>query len=168
VTPKEQPRGERGRFSKTDVSARMWGKISLSFDHDPETGDCWRWIGGFFKETGYGKFYVNRYPHYAHRWVYQWVVGPIPDGLELDHLCRNRWCVNPKHLEPVTHQVNAQRGDAGKATGARNKAKTHCRNGHEFDEVNTGRDHRGDRVCRACMRDHAKRHYWKKKGGANV
>jgi hypothetical protein len=153
MTPAEQPRGTRGRYTKTDVAVRMWGKISIPFDYDPEIGNCWKWVGGFFKGTGYGKFYVDRYPHYAHRWVYEFLVGPIPEGLEIDHLCRNRWCVNPRHLEPVTHQVNVLRGDAPKVCGEHNRRKTHCRNGHEYSGDNLYTYPAGGRGCRTCNRE---------------
>src|SRR5687768_579642 len=68
---------------------------------------CWEWQGYCFKQCGYGKFTVGKTgTTYAHVWAYRLFVGPVPAGLELDHLCRNRRCVNPEHLEPVTHQVN--------------------------------------------------------------
>jgi hypothetical protein len=83
----------------------------------------------------------------AHRVAFEWLVGPVPKGLVLDHLCRNRGCVNPSHLEPVTQQVNTLRG-AGPA--ARNANKAHCKWGHEFTPENTGVDKRGKRWCKTC------------------
>jgi hypothetical protein len=101
----------------------------------------------------------------AHRYAYEQLVGPIPEGLVLDHLCRNRLCINPLHLEPVTIGENIRRGAfdrAGKITGS----KTHCANGHPFDEENTrqfeyhvkGRTGPA-RACRACARQRALAHY---------
>lgn len=83
----------------------------------------------------------------AHRFAYMVHVGPIPDGLVLDHLCRNRACCNPLHLEPVSNRTNVLRGVGGPAT---NIAKTDCVRGHPFDEANTRIDSKGHRQCRTC------------------
>ncbi|KAB2977369.1 HNH endonuclease [Streptomyces sp. SS1-1] len=84
----------------------------------------------------------------AHRVAYQEIVGPIPEGLQLDHLCRVRHCVNPAHLEPVTSRENTLRGENLVAINA---AKTHCKRGHLFDAANTYR-WRNSRICRECRR----------------
>lgn len=80
--------------------------------HRVEPCGCWRWLS-FLNHDGYGYFHIKidgKYKTFrAHRWSYERFVGPIPDGKELDHLCRNRWCVNPEHLEPVTKRVNHER-----------------------------------------------------------
>jgi HNH endonuclease len=107
----------------------------------PETG-CWLWVGAT-DSHGYGS--INGFG--AHRKFYQEIVGPIPPGLELDHLCRVRCCVNPAHLEPVTKIVNNHR------TG--NRSKTHCPSGHAYDEANTRR-WRNQRHCRTCESIQAK------------
>lgn len=109
--------------------------------------DCWEWTGRIDK-FGYGR------QHYAlaHRHVYEKRVGPIPTGLELDHLCMNTRCVNPAHLEPVTRRENMRR---------RTALVTHCKNGHPFDEENTRVTARR-RFCRACDRVKAARYLAKK------
>ena len=103
-------------------------------------GACLLWTGCRLP-TGYGRFALNGETVYAHRYAYESIYGPIPKGLELDHLCRNRSCVEVTHLEPVAHQTNMKRGRWG--------AKTHCSHGHPFDEANTYW-YRGRRMCRAC------------------
>ena len=110
-------------------------------------GDCWEWTGKI-ANTGYGV----RNDRLAHRLVYERLVGLIPDGLEIDHLCRNRRCVNPAHLEAVTHAENCQRGMAGLVTRARMLAKPTCARGHEWTSENTKQTPR-QRKCRACIRE---------------
>ena len=95
---------------------------------------------------GYIRYTRNGKTDYGHRWAYIDAHGSIPEGLQIDHLCRNRACINVDHLEAVTQFVNKSRGEAGK----HNKDKTHCPHGHEYTEENTWRNHRGWRWCRAC------------------
>jgi hypothetical protein len=120
-----------------ELAERIWAKIERWNGH-------WLWIAGRHA-NGYGGIKVNGRYLKAHRVVYELLVGPIPDGLELDHLCRVRFCVNPSHLEPVTHLENVRRSPIG------NGAKTHCPQGHLYDEANTYR-RRGRRECRTCHR----------------
>jgi len=115
----------------------------------PDLGSCWLWTGAG-TGNGYGKFWVFPRMVPAHRYAYEFCVGPIPEGLEIDHLCRVRNCVNPDHLEPVTHRENILRGET---IMAKNAAQTHCKNGHPFDEANTYH-YRGFRHCRECRRQH--------------
>ena len=106
--------------------------------------DCWMWAG-IFDRDGYGRY--SGQP--AHRVVYEGLVAPIPVGMELDHLCRTRACVNPAHLEVVVHRVNVMRSPT--ALAAINARKTHCVNGHPFTEANTAKLKDGRR-CLACQR----------------
>jgi hypothetical protein len=109
---------------------------------------CWNWTASLSR--GYGRFTVNGKNIYAHRWSYQQTNGEIPEGMVLDHLCSNRRCVNPEHLEVVTQSENLSRS---KTTWySLNKAKTHCVNGHPFDKVNTQIQKGGRRRCRECGR----------------
>lgn len=114
------------------------------------TDHCWEWTGARYLTSGYGFFWMNRrVSRLAHRVVYESAVGPIPEGLTLDHLCRNRGCVNPAHLEPVTGVENTMRGISLWAVNAR---KTHCMRGHEFTAENTIQIKTGSRRCRECQR----------------
>lgn len=127
-------------------------ELRFRFKIGAERADgCWPWEAAL-TGPGYGAFRINGQTCYAHRIAYELFIGPIPEGLSLDHLCRNPACVNPAHLEPVTHKENLARGNhANGSTG-----QTHCKRGHPFDEENTYR-YKGARACRACMRLRAKR-----------
>lgn len=117
-------------------------------EHRPDLGPCWRWKASTAR-NGYALFHSPEARH-AHRWSYMHFVGPIPDGAELDHLCRNRSCSRPEHLEPVTHLVNLRRG---RSFVNQQRLITHCPKGHAYDEQNTYL-YRGMRMCRACRAEH--------------
>lgn len=117
------------------------------------TGECWLWTGRL-NGSGYAEMKLGGRYQMAHRVAYQEIVGPIPEGMQLDHLCRVRHCVNPAHLEPVTSRENTIRGQSPSAINA---AKTHCKRGHAFDEANTFINTFGSRVCRACRRARSRR-----------
>jgi hypothetical protein len=115
---------------------------------DDSTG-CWNWTGPIYKGQGHGFIQEGaKKRHMAHRFVWEQIAGPIPKGLVLDHLCKNKRCVNPEHLEAVTQGVNAFRG----GTDGGNAAKTHCKHGHGFTPENTYIRVNGWRGCRACQR----------------
>lgn len=111
------------------------------------TDGCREWMGAK-SAAGYGQVSFNGKRTYVHRVMYEVFYGPIPDGLTIDHLCRNRGCCRPEHLEAVTHRVNMSRGSWA--------IKTHCPQGHPYDEANTmyrkTKYGRG-RVCRTCKKE---------------
>lgn len=109
-------------------------------------GECWNFTGGLDRD-GYGRAFLNGKQGRAHRIVYEALVGPIPKGLVIDHLCRNRRCVNPDHMETVTIAENVRRGDN---VVALNPTKTHCPQGHPYSGENLYYDPRGWRGCKAC------------------
>lgn len=113
-----------------------------------KTDGCWRWTAGV-SGTNHGRFWTGERHVPAHRYSYEYAVGRIPEGLYLDHLCRNPRCVNPAHLEPVTPRTNVLRGTS---MVAGNASKTHCLRGHEYTPENTYRDKKGKRSCRECAR----------------
>lgn len=116
--------------------------------HKVDPNGCWIWQGAP-KGNGYGQWSVGPRRVYPHRWAYENFVGPIPDGYDIDHLCHVRMCVNPAHLEAVTHQENVRRRVA---------RKTHCVNGHEYTPENTYWWTDGARYscrfCRTCRAGH--------------
>lgn len=131
---------------RTDWVPRLWSKVRKG------AGDeCWIWTG-HVSGNGYGRFRKHHESpsEAAHRLTYELEIGPVPESLDLDHLCRVRACVRPSHLEPVTRAENLARGSTEHWGWARNKNR--CVNGHEFTEANTYRrkDRPNRRECRTC------------------
>lgn len=129
----------KNRWSASTFEERFWLRVALI----PDLLSCWIWTG-YVNNWGYGLYGGTG----AHRIAYELTNGPIPHGLEIDHLCRNKMCVRPSHLEVVTHQENQRRGIKGALT-------THCPQGHPYNEKNTHYeiDARGyrHRKCRRCV-----------------
>lgn len=146
------------------MKARAWQERTRDHFVEGAPDECWLWTGhcspyGSIRLGGRGSRYET-----AHRAVYRVLVGPIPKGLYLDHLCRNPPCVNPAHLEPVTPGENLRRSPI--TLQAINLAKTHCPQGHPYDEVNTYARWTPSgpaRGCRECKRAKERRAYWRRK-----
>lgn|SRR6185369_250795 len=134
--------------SRRPMEDRLWEKV----DRSGGDNSCWPWTGGVV-EGNYGYFWADGTMRRAHRVTYELLVGPIPDGLDLDHLCRNPNCVNPSHLEAVTHRTNVLRGASPFAAKAKQAT---CAHGHVYTAENTGlRD--GTRFCLTCRREYDRR-----------
>lgn len=130
--------------------------IGRVLDRCVETADgCWQFTG-YLMDCGYGQVRAYRRTYLTHRVTYEHFVGEIPDGLVIDHLCRNRACCNPWHLEAVPQRLNVLRGEGPLTAGAWRaeveSAKTHCPRGHAYDVENTYLTRQGHRHCRACKR----------------
>lgn len=125
---------------------RFWTKVRVYRDG----GRCWTWRRPD-PTTGYGRILVDGKTVGAHRLVYEMLIEPLPPGKQIDHLCRNRRCVNPNHMEVVTQAVNIQRG----MSGAHNARKTSCPQGHRYTPENTFLNYvTGSRQCRECRRQY--------------
>jgi hypothetical protein len=129
---------------------RFWQKVE-------KTDGCWNWKAALYIGTGYGRFCLGGGYMLAHRFSYLIVKGPIQDGLDLDHVCRNRACVNPDHLRPVSRRENLL-APGSQSLAAKHAAKTHCPSGHPYSPENTYVWKRnGQRKCKACASDRQKR-----------
>ena len=138
----------------TKDEKRFWSKVRKG-------PVCWWWIVNGRISENYGTITFNKKPMVAHRISWELLRGKIPKGLQLDHLCRNKGCVNPDHLEPVTHRENIMRGNSPWATNAK---KTHCLRGHEFTKENTYiHKSKGGRNCRTCAITRGKIQYARNK-----
>lgn len=137
---------------------RFWAKVQ-------KTETCWLWTGATFRH-GDGAFAVgskidgSKRAAHAHKFLWESIHGPVPPGLELDHLCRTPRCVRPDHLEPVTHAENIRRGGWAEASGPSliNRGKTHCPRGHVYDFF-----WKGERGCQTCRNDQSKTYRARKK-----
>lgn len=133
---------------KLNLKDRLLSRVSLS------NSGCWEWTG-HLTSTGYSQMTVGsrtdktRTNTQAHRVSYAVFVGELVDGLQIDHLCRNRKCINPKHLEQVTCAENLRRGNPA---WKQQMARTHCPKGHEYSESNTYVRKSGGRMCKECSR----------------
>ena len=128
------------------TTAKFWRSVR-------KTDDCWWWVGD--RHKGYGRFAMpeQKLHFFAHRYSYALHIGPIPDGYEIDHLCKQPLCVRPDHLEAVTRRENWNRG---RSPSAVNRYKTHCKHGHPFDAENT-RYVKAGRYCYACRQTYARK-----------
>lgn len=129
-----------------------------------EPTGCWRWTA-YKNKRGYGQISADGKKCEAYRVSFEMLVGPVPSGLDLDHLCRNRACINPAHLEPVTRRVNVLRGFNACADHAR---QTHCIHGHEFTPGNTYTAGGTRRKCRICTNASVKRYLKRKTAAAEA
>ena len=128
-----------GHSSLPGPEARFWARVD-------KTDTCWLWTGKPDPQTGYGTISVLGPKVAVHRFSYELLVGPIPEGLQIDHLCRVRTCVNPAHLEPVTQAENVRRGMSPSAVAARTNT---CSKGHHDQWV----VYPNSRACRACWKE---------------
>ncbi len=139
-------------FSSTKLPPRFWSK-ALKLP-----SGCWLWVAATLRSYGRFRFGPDgTSTKLAYRGAYLRLIGPVASGLELDHTCLNKLCVNPHHLEPVTHLENVYRGSLPAVSFLKHAAKTHCPASHPYDQLNTYITPKGGRQCRTCERArHAK------------
>lgn len=156
---------KRTQYVRGDEVTRFWPKVDKNgppSEHRPDLGPCWLWLAAL-NGAGYGIFRLATGRNArAHRWAWEHLRGPIPEGMQIDHLCRVRKCLNPAHLEVVTNKVNAERSVPGRRVWRRER--THCARGHEFTPENCFW-HKGRRCCQAC-RDLARERRRQRKAAA--
>lgn len=151
------------RTGQLGARDKLWFPDNVYARIGPEDENgCRPWLGYVYPNDGYGRVSApsqsgRHRARQAYRVVYELLVGPVEEGKELDHLCANKLCVNPDHLEPVDHTTNVQRGRAGEHLARR----THCPRGHPYSDENTYL-YKGSRFCRECGRE-AKRRYKQRK-----
>jgi len=131
----------------------MLERFADKIECGPEIDSCWEWIGAK-NDKGYGSFWLGNINIKSHRFSYELYKGKIPEGLQIDHLCRNKSCCNPDHLEAVTARINTLRGNN---MASLNSRKTHCPKGHEYNKKNTYLRKTGGRTCRECDRIRSKK-----------
>lgn len=149
-----------GKYPRRPISVTFWEKVNKDGSFPDTklglTGRCWEWLGGV-NGTGYGRCWVHGKMKASHNVSYELLNGKLSDGLELDHLCKNHSCVNPSHLEPVTHKENVLRSES---IAAVNAAKTSCPMGHPYhDKTNS----KGKRICLVCANEATRRYCERKK-----
>ena len=147
--------------------AAFWAKVDRNGpvpDYAPHLGPCWLWVAAKYP-CGYGEFCMGKERGNvgAHIVSYEWAIGPVPEGLELDHLCRVRLCVRPAHLEPVSHRVNSLRGASFSAVNAQ---LSHCGKGHLFSPENTYLIQGKWRQCRSCQRESVRQYQSRRKAAS--
>lgn len=143
-------------FSRTRRILGFWAKVTV------QANECWQWQGSK-NQLGYGQFWNGSNLVSAHRFAYELLIGEIPPDRELDHLCRNTSCVNPEHLETVSHKENIKRGILPVMMRQRQLSKTHCPQGHPYNVANTYtppshiKIGKPNRSCRICHKEGAQR-----------
>jgi hypothetical protein len=130
-------------FTDSHIIFRFLEKVRVSTEHFYEDTPCWDWVAYIHPVTGYGQFKINGANGGPHQFAYHFFNGPLPDGLEPDHLCNRRACCSPLHLEAVTHQENMRRSE-------QRKNKTECNHGHPWIEANILENAEGKKRCRIC------------------
>jgi HNH endonuclease len=146
----------QGPSLQASAEVRFWRHVDKR-----RADECWPWLSTK-SDDGYGKFraVAGQPKVMAHRYAYELLVGPIPEGLQIDHVrargCIRKDCVNPAHMEPVTALINNHR--SGNLTAV-NAAKQTCPRGHEYDRQYTRKDGRRERVCSTCQLETQRRHY---------
>lgn len=148
VTPRE----------KRSVEDRFWEKVDRRLDDE-----CWPWLASL-TNSGYGSMMLDDKPEGAHRISYELLRQEIPEGMVIDHLCGNRWCVNPWHMDVVTQSENIRRSKPDRDINPRSRSpKKECRNGHEFTPENTRIDPDGYQRCKTCERKQSLAGYYRRK-----